>query len=393
MSEDAPLAPVNTATIDAASAPKQERRTVIDLMPKRMAALALAGTVALSAIATAKEGDAIGFAKAVDAAIQAEPGVQSIGAEGTTADLGPVDHPFSLKLSAKDEKTSYTTYDAETDEINRKAPMPWALEFSDDPQAENTERAEKAIEDVFISIEDYKSKGFDVIQVDVRGYASDEDNSAGGGLRKPSKLNRELADTRADAVAGLVNSELQKINLDVPVLMGSGKEIIDRKLDKRIDDLAKERGMSTLELVQKYNRDKDAFSPEDLAILNGLADDRFVNIKVSFLKPPVASEKRETDGGDIIIVPFLIPLFRIRRPVRAPKEGKTFFGGLEPALAGGYVPRREFVTDRRPAQTLDRRPFEVIKQPRNKNFSNRAQGKVGGRRGSDRDGRRGTRRG
>lgn len=349
-------------------------RRSAELLGKKSAVVSAAGTLLLSGIATQQEGDAVGFAKGVNAVLNAEPGSRDTGsAEGVTSHFGPLEHPLSLKLSVANEETSRTFYDAELAELNRKAPMPWALEFSDDPQAGNTEKAERAIEDVFGSIGIYKIKGYDVLQVYIRGYASDEDNSAGGGLRTPSKLNRELADTRANAVEALVSAELKKIDIDVPILRGPSKEIIDRKLDKRIDALAKERGMTTLELVQKYNRDKDAFSQEDLAILNGLADDRFVNINVSFMKPPVVTEQKQTDGGEIIIVPFLLPLFRFSR---RPHSGRSSVGPTQTQYATGFSPilrnERQYEFHRQLAPAYSGVPV-VRKQPRPRNFSQRGR--------------------
>ena len=304
-----------------ASANRSGRKR-LELDGKKTMAIALAGTAALSAVATAREGDLTGFAQAAKNVLTGTPNKIDVDANRTDTHFGVTD-PLSLKvnLSEAGPKFIKTTKDEQVVEINHDighADMPWALEFSQDPEAQNTNLAEAEIQSVASQIEDYKKHGYEVKSVSVKGFASDEDNDPGGGLGKPSPLNKELAKTRADAVEKELAKDMRAADITDAIKNLGGREIIDPKLDHRIEQLAGARHMTVLELVQKYNRDRAAFSKADLEILDGLADDRFVKVvavleKDELVEVPIVSASSQEKHGSVIIVPFLIPIFRRRK--------------------------------------------------------------------------------
>lgn len=256
------------------------------------------------------------------------PGQGGLSLPGARLDVLHV--ASATELVGRGRETLYVA-EAQQDEIELKAQlMKWAVLFDADPAARETLDAELGIGKATEAVKKLLADGWTVDDIVLHGFASDEDDTAwnnGGenpGFGIDSVKNVRLAKKRARAVAGLLRAKLsKKIDPSIANLVhvDGGTEVQDDDLAKAITDLAADHHMTAQELVVQYNRDRNAFSADDLQILDGLRDDRYVQIKITVSRDIVKTvhvfeegewqEKEETSKEvSLVFVPILIPIVR-----------------------------------------------------------------------------------
>lgn len=260
--------------------------------------------------------------------------------------------------------------------------MEWARLFSADPESDNTVRDGVVAEAANRIIE--LSKTGKILEITCTGYASDEDDysdthpeTTNPGFGIPSQKNVDLATKRGAVVtselAGLLHEQLP----GVPVINTTGEEIIDTAQSDTIVALAMQKGENPVELVKRFNRGStENFTEEELQLLDGLRDDRFVRciVKVQRLETEIVITRDETtsstrstettdsseNGGGVVIVrtpdtllteggshqektksgyelivvliPVVIPIFPVRLRRRTPGEPLEPVGDPEPPI-------------------------------------------------------------
>lgn len=209
----------------------------------------------------------------------------------------------------------------------------WAEHFSNDPKAgEFTDP--QAIEKVVEGIKAHIKSGDKIFSLSFQGFASAEDDSASGGLNRPSIKNKRLADKRAKVA--LANFK-EAINEDPTtakalsdtefVLKAPVEQELTRKQVRRAGAIAKRYGLDTKELITLWNRQPAAISETDAKLLQNLLGksrkvviteahgrpDKFITTEEDFCTDTVITDiktKTHKDKEDIplpLIIPIPIP--------------------------------------------------------------------------------------
>ncbi len=203
--------------------------------------------------------------------------------------------------------------------------MEWARLFSQDPRVGETLDQGKQIEATARMIEQLRAAGYNIDEIILHGYASDEDDTTtttgvpGAGLGVDSDKNVKLAEKRAAVVGELLSDRLDQ-NLRNKLTVTGGTEVRDDALNQAIEQLAQQRGDSVQTVVTEYNEGTGSFSSAERAVLDQLAAGRYVSIEVKAHKPGMvwregglrpAEEKGESIS--LVLVPILIPLGKRKR--------------------------------------------------------------------------------
>ena len=319
--------------------------------------------------------------------------------------------------------------------------MEWARLFSADSNSETVTEPE-SITDIVARVKELREQGYS-IRVELQGFASMEDDTAdtqpelhNPGFGIPSEKNQRLADTREQAVEEIITPLLQEVEGEpIQIVRVPGLEIDDPSLAKDIIDYASSHDMDVVKLVKDFNRHPETLPADALQILKGLQDERVVNVSVIATKPAeshevIVEETRtiieqvdqqvettKKDGGDIKIIPFVIPLIGLaglrRKPagkgpsgpiiIDEPPEEITVYPPPPPPPPPPPIrpprprlqegPKDELFQTSEVKSGRTVQPRHRIQQPRNHNFSRgnyltSTRGRMSRSRGGGRSGKR-----
>lgn len=221
-----------------------------------------------------------------------------------------------------------------TDQVTETIAIPhmeWARAFDDDPQARKMSDGGKTVTNVADQINKLREAGWDIEVVEVQGGASDEDNSlTNAGLGVPNQKNVDLANVRGETTKEMLEKALGGTDVEVKLL--PGVEVEDPELNEEIFSLAKQRGMTTLDFVQNFNRgNTSSYSPKEMATLQKLAEQRGSTITFDATKSETiefntyrkgeareVADKTNVGLATIITAPILT-FRRQRRPTTLPE--------------------------------------------------------------------------
>ena len=253
-----------------------------------------------------------------------------------------------LKISKTEQGQTELYADRETlDQESNIQLMEWARLFDADPEAVEP-RGPDMIKSAAEQIKQLEADGFNIDQITIKGFASDESDSRNGdnpGFGIDDEKNVKLANKRAGAVAELYKKQLEQTlstddakNVESKIIIADGEEIQDNNQANAIDAMADKLGMSTIDLVSQFNRDPSSISTEALSVLDGLRQDRFVKIEVEASKMNYHTERTDKEKSFIIIfipIPILkrkttettpspVPVRSIRPLISETRSGQYF---------------------------------------------------------------------
>lgn len=267
---------------------------------------------------------------------------------------------------------------------------PWALEFSQDPAATKP-LTDPELAPVEAVVGDAMQHNKTVTSVEVRGHASDEDDTAyvhGGtnpGLGIHSAKNDALATTRGYTAGPTVKADVEAMTgREVPMTYLPGVEDIDPAFAKRVEELAAREHRTPFGLVVAFNRDPQGLPAEAQQVLGELIDHRRVDVTVH-TREMVAVPQAKADD-DVKIVPLGLPLLNRT----APEQKVVPTAAPQPTVASGYPKPGLPVPKMKAAQHTTSAPQRQM-QPRNHNFSKTARndgGRMSRSHGGNRSGKR-----
>ena len=236
--------------------------------------------------------------------------------------------------------------------------MEWARLFDEDPKARETIDGAKQVELAAESIRGLVDQGYEIDTIELRGWASDEDDSGepNAGLGVDSPKNVRLGEVRAEEIRELLVDKLNERGItDAGSKMEvSGGERRDDALNQEIIELAQKRNQTPQQMIEKWNRqDLGSFSQGDLELYSRLADDRCVEIEVTVSR--IITETKEVyEEGEwvekterhkefsIVIIPIILAWPSRRNKSSKPDGGllgpdSDVFGISGSALTAGSV--------------------------------------------------------
>lgn len=244
------------------------------------------------------------------------PGVELSKTDTETRDLGTTTY-MEKKVSNNPE----------SDNFKEVQLMTFAPDFADSPEAVQPTGFD-AIKNSSERIKQLVAAGWNIDKVDITGFASDDaisrHNNNDEGFGELDKDNLLLAEKRANAVAKLLKEQLKNdLTADIAkeveskIVIEDGVEVYDIQLASDIQKVADSLGMEVVDVISQYDHDPTSLSVENQNVLNGLRDDRCVNIIITFSRDVVTEEningyinikhKTETKQS-IIIVPVIFPI-------------------------------------------------------------------------------------